>query len=150
MTHHLLRRAGLYCKERNGQRSAVSDHMFTPFSCDLTWSLQKQHWPLYVILKREGSQGDEELRKYRPRSDFRISNSALPRLLVEVNSISTSRFPPDLIRMLITGAFIVRFANKFVRAFKERKGFRPLCYLCLERWQRKSLYPISASRNITR
>ncbi|KAI0291834.1 hypothetical protein BC826DRAFT_464934 [Russula brevipes] len=86
-------------------------------------ALRNESWPFYVILKREGCQGDEELRKFRPRSDFRVSNSVLPRLLVEVNSILTSQVPPDLIRMLITGAFIVRFANKFLGAFKEAKDF---------------------------
>jgi hypothetical protein len=86
-------------------------------------------WPLEVILKCEdhqlgkGSQRDEELRKYRPRSNFFISNSTLPRLFVEVNSTEAYSCPPDLVRMLITGAFIVRFANKFVRAFQEQKNF---------------------------
>ncbi|KAI0291879.1 hypothetical protein BC826DRAFT_466259 [Russula brevipes] len=95
-------------------------------------------WPLDVVLKCEGS--DEKLRKYRPRSDTLLSNSALPRLLVEVNSsASTYGSPPERIRMLITGAFIVRFANKFVRAYKEHKDF-VLCCLCLGRWPCRSLY----------
>jgi hypothetical protein len=72
-------------------------------------------------------QQNEELRQYRPRSDFLVlrSESTLPRVLVEVNSTSvpTNGFPKDLIRMLITGAFIVRFANKFVRGYKEHKTF---------------------------
>lgn len=68
-------------------------------------------------MKREE---EEELRKYCPRSDFLILQSGLPRLLVEVNSTAQNLWPPDLVRMLTTGAFIVRFANKFVSTFKEK------------------------------
>jgi hypothetical protein len=80
-------------------------------------------WPIPVVVKCEGVKRDEELRKYHPRSDFLISNSALPRLLVEVNSTSTNSWPMGLIRMLTTGAFLVRFANNFVNAFCEEKNF---------------------------
>jgi len=73
-------------------------------------------------VKREGgkSDEDEEPRKYNPRSDFLISHSSLPRLLVEVNSTSENTWPTDLIRMLTMGAFIVRFANRFLKAFQEQ------------------------------
>jgi hypothetical protein len=64
-----------------------------------------------------------EFRQYQPRSDFLFSNSALPRLLVEVNSTSTHQWPMDLVRMLTTGAFIVRFANQFLNAFKAQSNF---------------------------
>ena len=66
---------------------------------------------------------EEELRKYHPRNDFLISNSTLPRLLVEVDSTPGDPWPVDLIRMLTTGAFIVRFANNFVNAFCQEKNF---------------------------
>jgi hypothetical protein len=68
-------------------------------------------------------QRKEQLRQHSPRSDFFISNAALPRLLVEVNSTSIVSNPPDLVRMLIMGAYIVRFANNFVRAFQGQKNF---------------------------
>jgi len=75
-------------------------------------------------VRREGGgeddKPDEGPRKYKPRSDFLISHSSLPRLLVEVNSTSVNVWPEDLIRMLTTGAFIVRFANRFLEAFKEK------------------------------
>ena len=94
---------------------------------------ENREWPLNVIVtceddqSVEGPRRNEELHKYRPRSDFLVLNSesTLPRLLVEVNSTSTptNGCPPDLVRMLVTGAFIVRFANEFVRGYKEQKNF---------------------------
>ena len=79
-------------------------------------------WPVRVLVKCD-TEPTEELRQYRPRSDFLISISSLPRLLVEVNSTSVVNCPPDLVRMLVTGAFIVRFANSFVGTFREAKDF---------------------------
>jgi hypothetical protein len=67
-------------------------------------------------------------RKYNPRSEFLISKAEVPRLLVEINSTSTERWPPDLIQMLLTGAAVVRFANKFLNAFRNEKNF-VLCAL---------------------
>ncbi|KAF8429439.1 hypothetical protein L210DRAFT_3563367 [Boletus edulis BED1] len=78
-----------------------------------------KRWPITVVVQREG----EPLRQYSPRSDFLISNSALPRLLVQVNSTPKTQFPKDLRRMLATGAFVVRFANNFVSKFSQRKDF---------------------------
>ena len=63
---------------------------------------------------------DEQLRLYQPRSDFLISKSTLPRLPVEVKSNEPTEWPPDLIRMLLQGAAIVRFANTFFDAFRGR------------------------------
>ncbi len=67
---------------------------------------------------------NEQLRKYQPRSDLLILKSSLPRLLIQVNSNSSSRgWPQNLIRMLLTGAAVVRFANKFLDTFKKKKDF---------------------------
>ena len=75
-------------------------------------------------MKREGDvKADDGPRKYNPRSNFLIAHSSLPRLLVEVNPTSDNFWPMDLIRMLTTGAFIVRFANRFLSAFCEAKNF---------------------------
>jgi hypothetical protein len=74
-----------------------------------------------IVIVQRGD--DEKPRKYRSRSNFLISNSSLPRLLVEVNSTTGNEWPKDLVRMLMTGAFIVRFANKFVSAFNQEKNF---------------------------
>ena len=52
-----------------------------------------------------------------------ISHSSLPRLLVEVNSTSIDVWPMGLVRMLATGAFIVRFANRFLKPFCGEKNF---------------------------
>ena len=83
-----------------------------------------QQWPFYLVVERcENVQEDDRLRKYRPRNDFCISHSNLPRLLVEVNSTSSISDPEDHTRMLLMGAFVVRFANKFVSAFQEKKDF---------------------------
>jgi hypothetical protein len=56
----------------------------------------------------------EQLRRYQPRSDLLVLKSNLPRLLVEVNSKPKKLWPEDLIRMVLTGAAIVRFANKLM------------------------------------
>jgi len=53
----------------------------------------------------------DQLRKYRPCSDLLILKSNLPRVLIEVNSTRTLEWPPDLIRMLLQGAAIVRLAD---------------------------------------
>ena len=72
-------------------------------------------------MKCEAVELDEQLRKYCPRSDFLIANSNLPRLFVEVNSTSVNAWPSMYpIRMLVTGASIIRFANKSVSAFREK------------------------------
>jgi hypothetical protein len=72
----------------------------------------------------------EQFRKYRPRSDLLISKSNFPRLLVEVNSKPETNRPEDLVRMLLTGAAIVRFANAFLDRFKANKNF-VLCAIYL-------------------
>ncbi len=62
---------------------------------------------------------NEQLRTFRPYSDFMVYKSNLPRLLVEVNSKQrTEEWPEDLVRMLLMGAAVVRFANKFLHRFK--------------------------------
>ncbi|KAF8441765.1 kinase-like domain-containing protein [Boletus edulis BED1] len=80
-------------------------------------ALRDKNWPITVVVKRDN---DNDLRQYCPRSDFLISNSTFPRLLVEVNSTSQDSWPKDLIRMLTTGDFVVRFANKFVSTFRQK------------------------------
>jgi hypothetical protein len=65
----------------------------------------------------------EQLRKFRPRSDLLVSKSNLPRLLVEVNSKPKKDRPEDLVQMLLTGAAIVRFANRFLDRFRATKNF---------------------------
>jgi hypothetical protein len=42
---------------------------------------------------------------------------------VEVNSKPKKEWPEDLIRMLLQGAAIVRFANKFLDKFTENENF---------------------------
>ena len=94
-------------------------------------------------MKGEGVDPNEEPRKYNPRSDFLISHSSLPRLLVEVNSTSVNWWAMDLIWVLTTGAFIVRFANCFSEAFFKEKFF-VLCAIFI--WDNgDSLYSISAA-----
>jgi len=68
-------------------------------------------------VKDPTSNVNEQLRTYRPSSDFMVFKSNLPRLLVEVNSNPKTEWPEDLVRMLLTGAAVVRFANKFLERF---------------------------------
>jgi hypothetical protein len=60
---------------------------------------------------------------YKPRSDFLVLTSDLPRLAVEVNSISPGDDPLDRHRMLVQGASTVRFANSFLDAHKADMNF---------------------------
>jgi hypothetical protein len=50
-------------------------------------------------------------KKKLPSSDLLVLKSTLPRLLVKVNSEPKKEMREDLIRMLLTGAAIARFAN---------------------------------------
>lgn len=88
-----------------------------------------QSWPFNLIMKCETIRTvNEQLRKFRPRSDLLVSKSTLPRLLVEVNSKPRKDMPEDLVRMLLMGAAIVRFANRFLDRFMADKNF-VLCAL---------------------
>lgn len=49
-----------------------------------------------------------------------FSIDGFPRLIVEVNSIPQEDHPTDRTRMLLQGAFVVRFANKFITTFKRK------------------------------
>lgn len=42
---------------------------------------------------------------------------------MEVNSGPKKEWPEDLVRMLLSGAAVVRFANKFLDRFKAAKNF---------------------------
>ncbi|SRR6266403_2602210 len=80
-------------------------------------------WPFNLITKCETVRREEQLREFRPRSDFFVSKSRLPRLIVVVNSKPKKDWPEDLVRMLLSGATIIRFANKFLDRFKAAKNF---------------------------
>ena len=82
-----------------------------------------QSWPFTLITKCETAPEGEQLRKFLPRSDFFVSKSTLPRLLVQVNSKPEQDRPEDLVRMLLCGASVVRFANKFLKKFIAAKDF---------------------------
>ena len=82
-----------------------------------------QPWPFSSITKCETIPVNAQFRTYQPRSDLLIMKSSLPRLLIEVNSKPQTKYPEDLIRMLLAGASTVRFANAFLDTFKEEKDF---------------------------
>ena len=84
----------------------------------------KQSWPSSLIKECENIQPiGEQLRQYQPRSDLLVLKSKLPRLLVEVNTKPMKEWPEDLIRMLLMGGAIVRFANLFLDRFKAKENF---------------------------
>ena len=60
---------------------------------------------------------------YRPKSDFLVLKYGLPRLAVEINSVSPGRPALDYHRLMLQGASIVRFANSFLDAYREKKNF---------------------------
>ena len=87
--------------------------------------LYRSQKPTFVklIVKRAIRNEKEELRKFQPRSDLLVSKFTLPRLLVEVNSKPKTDCPEDLVRMLLTGAAVVRFANRHLNGFMADKNF---------------------------
>jgi hypothetical protein len=87
--------------------------------------LYRSQKPTFVklIVKRAIRNEKEELRKFQPRSDLLVSKFTLPRLLVEVNSKPKTDWPEDLVRMLLTGAAVVRFANRHLNGFMADKNF---------------------------
>lgn len=83
-----------------------------------------QLWPFSLITERKYIQPvHEQLRQYLPRSDLLVLKSKLPRLLVEVNSEPMKDWPEDLIRMLLMGGTVVRFANSYLDRFREEENF---------------------------
>jgi hypothetical protein len=82
-------------------------------------------WPFSLIMKCETGSEAGTLRTYLPRSDLLVFKSGLPRLLVEVNSVSAPRtsLPSDLTRMLLCSAAVVRFANKFLDKYTANRDF---------------------------
>ena len=73
------------------------------------------------------------LRKYKPKSNYLLMKSGFPRYLVEVQSGDREKgWPKDLVRMLLQGSSIVRFANMLLDAFKDKKNFVLVCtyYWC--------------------
>jgi hypothetical protein len=73
---------------------------------------------------------EDQLRVHDPRINFVVSKFGLPRLLVEVDS---SRYKSwRVVRLLLEGAAIVRFANTFLEAFRGAKNF-VLCAVLISR-----------------
>ena len=66
---------------------------------------------------------DGKYHTYRPRSDFLVLKFDLPRLAVEVNSYLPDRPPVGHHRIILQGASTVRFANKFLDAYKKERNF---------------------------
>jgi hypothetical protein len=102
-----------------------------------------KQWALPVIMKCESIlDKNEQLRKFSPRSDLLLSKSSLPRLLVEVNSEPRKDRPEDLVWMLLTGAAIVRFANRFLDAMVD-KNFVLFAIYVWDNGESESLFTVS-------
>ncbi|KLO18143.1 kinase-like protein [Schizopora paradoxa] len=89
-------------------------------------------WPFQLITELRGGQNPTggRYRTYQPRSDLLILDSSFPKLLVEVQSTSQeSVWPVDLIRMFLQAASIVRFTNKFLKAFENKQFVLPAIYI---------------------
>ncbi|KAH9988474.1 hypothetical protein BJV74DRAFT_465604 [Russula compacta] len=119
---------------------SMNEIFFGYFAClaGPTVRRSNQSWPFDVIMKCE-TMDTEELRRYQPRSDLLVLKSNLPRLLVQVNSKPSKERPGDLVRMLLTGATVVRFANTFLDKFKAAKNF-VLFAICI------SLFTVSEAK----
>ena len=106
-----------------------------PFICRyfLSFPLQPQFtprlrgdtpWPFDLVMKRAGVQSTQgQLRTFKPRNALVILKSTLPRLLVDVQSTRADDAPPELARILLEGAAIVRFANISLDTFNAKKDF---------------------------
>ncbi|KAJ8507769.1 hypothetical protein ONZ45_g9882 [Pleurotus djamor] len=91
-------------------------------------------WPFHVIARHEDDVSPNgKVYSFRPKSDFSLMLSGLPVHFVETNS-SPARprdsLPFDLIRLLLSGSFVVRFANGFLPMYSKDKDFvLPLFYI---------------------
>ncbi|KAI0684463.1 kinase-like domain-containing protein [Cytidiella melzeri] len=91
-----------------------------------------QSWPFMLIITSAEhdatSRLEERYRTYRPKSDFSIWSSGLPRLLV-VNSTQPGNelMPFDQVRLLLAGASVVRFANRGVAEYSQETNFVLVC-----------------------
>ncbi|KAI0688992.1 hypothetical protein BC835DRAFT_282916 [Cytidiella melzeri] len=104
-----------------------------PEDTKLTIMRKTQSWPFMLIITSAEhdatSRLEERYRTYRPKSDFSIWSSGLPRLLVEVNSTQPRNglMPFDQVRLLLAGASVVRFANRGVAEYNQEKKFVLVC-----------------------
>ena len=77
-----------------------------------------QPLPFNLITKCETIRSvNEQIRKFQPFNDLVFLKSSFPRLLLKLDLIREREWPEGLIRMLLTGAAIVRFANRFLDTF---------------------------------
>ena len=111
---------------QQNHHSVAYSSICLPLSVAIECCLYRSHanWPLNLIIRCLAIQPvNGQFRKLKPCSDFLILKSDFPRLLVEVNSTTTKHRPVDLVRMLLQGAAIVRFANKFLDKYQTKKDF---------------------------
>ncbi|KAI0256891.1 hypothetical protein BJV78DRAFT_1167702 [Lactifluus subvellereus] len=78
----------------------------------------EEPWPFQIIVQN----AQKHYRSYKPKNDFTVLGSSLPRLLVEVNSFPAAQPPQDHYWMLLQAASVVRFANQFLEAYKRNKN----------------------------
>jgi len=97
-------------------------YALTSFPCPLQLIVYRgnRSWPFKIIMKCPTDPVEKQLRTYKPVSDFMIAKSNIPRLLVEVNSRPREEWPSNLVRMILMGAAVVRFANRFLTRFAGR------------------------------
>jgi len=80
--------------------------------------------PLQLIMQYAGNMPNNKLCMYKPHNHFLVTKSTLLQLLIEVNSdFTTIDWPKDHLQMLLLGASIVYFTNKFLKPFQEDKKF---------------------------
>ena len=75
-------------------------------------------WPFPFIISAQNRDY-----KYKAISGFLVLKFGLPRLAAVVNSYSLDRPAVDHHRLMLQGASIVRFANTFLDAYKEKRNF---------------------------
>lgn len=84
-------------------------------------------WPFSLVIFCERSD-TSKYRKYKPKNNYVLMKPGFPRYLVEVQSCNRGDdWPKDLVRMLLQGSSIVRFANTLLDAFKYKKNFVLVC-----------------------
>ncbi|KAJ8503093.1 hypothetical protein ONZ45_g11163 [Pleurotus djamor] len=80
-------------------------------------------WPFHVIAHVENSVHNGKVYGFKPKSSFALMHSGLPVHFVQVSSQQARARSSDLDRPLLSGSFVVRFANGFWPAYMKDENF---------------------------
>ncbi|KAH9047384.1 hypothetical protein EDB84DRAFT_483455 [Lactarius hengduanensis] len=90
----------------------------TDGTLELSAELHQESWPFSLVIEV-----GQVYHTYKPKSDFLVLKSGLPRMAVEVDSNLPDRPGVDHHRPMLQGASVVRFANTTLDTYKIAKNF---------------------------